>query len=82
MATTVSSVTSTIRPIMDDFNMREMLAHNIKRDLRSLLIATARSVNKHPITWSDVKAMMPIPVDKSFAMMLIADEGVIEHWDI
>ncbi|MDB6060162.1 MAG: hypothetical protein JWM78_265 [Verrucomicrobiaceae bacterium] len=78
MASNISGVT----PIMDEFNMRELLARNIKRDLRSLLIATARSVNKHPVCWSDVKAMMPIPVDKSLAMTLIAEEGVVEHWDI
>jgi hypothetical protein len=78
----MAAIASTVTPIMDEFKMRELLAHTIRRDVRKLLLATAGSVSKRPVRWSEVKALLPLPIDKSLAMMLIAETGLIEYWDI
>ena len=72
---------SNVTPIMDSFQMREQLARNIKRDLRNLLLATASAVSKRPVHWSDVRALLPMPIDKALAMNLIADDQIIATWD-
>jgi hypothetical protein len=77
MASTVISLT----PIINEFKKRERLATNIKRDLHLLLVATASSVVKRPVYWSDVRALLPIPVDKSLAMALLAEETVVHDWN-
>jgi hypothetical protein len=69
-----------VTPIMDDFKMRELLAHHIRHDMRRLLIATAKSVSKQPVCWSDVRALLPLPIDKSLALVLLAGETVIQDW--
>jgi len=76
---TLTLVTN-VTPILSDFKMREMLADNIRRDLRRLLIATAGSVKRSPVRWSDVRALLPLPVDKSLAQVLLAEETVIDDW--
>lgn len=76
-----ASAMSNVTPIMDSFQMREQLARNIKRDLRDLLLATAAAVSKQPVHWSDVRALLPIPVEKALAMNLIADENIIASWE-
>jgi hypothetical protein len=77
MASTVISLT----PIINEFKKRERLATNIKRDLHRLLVTTASSVVKRPVSWSDVRALLPIPVDKALAMTLLAEEAVIHDWN-
>lgn len=77
---TLTLVTN-VTPILNDFKMREMLADNIRRDMRRLLISTVASVSRQPVRWSDVRALLPLPIDKSLAQVLLAEDGVIEDWN-
>jgi len=75
------TLVNNVTPILSDFKMREMLADNIRRDMRRLLASTAASVSRQPVRWSDVRALLPLPIDKSLAQVLLAEEAVIEDWN-
>jgi len=77
---TLTLVTN-VTPMLSDFKMREMLADNIRRDMRRLLISTAQSVSRRPVRWSDVRALLPLPIDKSLAQVLLAEETAIDDWN-